>query len=70
MSHHTKRLPSGFCQEAGLFIIVTALVVDATTGLPVPTIVVGTAGGVSVIKNDGTHHSLLNNSNSQHCDRK
>ena len=28
--------------------------IDPTTGLPVPTIAVGTAGGVSVIKDDGT----------------
>ena len=28
--------------------------IDAATGLPVPTIAVGTAGGVSVIKDDGT----------------
>jgi len=42
-------------------IAVTALPnapIDADTGLPVPTIAVATNGGVSIIKDDGTVHSL------------
>jgi trimeric autotransporter adhesin len=35
--------------------------IDAATGLPVPTIAVGTAGGVSVIKDDGTVITVSDN---------
>ena len=35
--------------------------IDPTTGLPVPTIAVGTAGGVSVIKDDGSVVNWLTN---------
>ena len=33
--------------------------IDDVTGLPVPTIAVGTDGGVSVIKDDGTVNMIL-----------
>jgi hypothetical protein len=61
-----RRTASGFSTETKYGSIVNNVVnsitatilptapIDPATGLPVPTIAVGTAGGVSVIKDDGT----------------
>jgi trimeric autotransporter adhesin len=46
-------LPNVSCNDVAITVLDTAPT-DPSTGLPVPTIAVATAGGVSVIKNDGT----------------
>ena len=68
-SQISTRSTTAFVSAVGAFIVsipvnsIAATVlpnspIDLATGLPVPTIAVGTAGGVSVIKDDGTVVSL------------
>jgi hypothetical protein len=49
----SKALVSGNVNDVAMTVLPNAPI-DAATGLPVPTIAVATAGGVSVIKDDGT----------------
>lgn len=49
----TTLLVSGFCNDVAMTVLSDAPI-DAATGLPTPTIAVGTDGGMSVINNDGT----------------
>ena len=41
--------------------------IDSATGLPVPTIAVATAGGVSVIKDDGTVYDVIDSNGARKC---
>jgi trimeric autotransporter adhesin len=57
-----QRLVSGFCNDVAMTVLPNAPI-DPATGLPVPTIAVATAGGVSVIKDDGTVVDIVFTSN-------
>ena len=52
-SDYLPALVNGLCKDIAITVLPNAPI-DSATGLPVPTIAVATAGGVSVIKDDGT----------------
>ena len=56
-SDYIGALVNGLCNDIAVTVLPNAPI-DADTGLPIPTIAVATDGGVSVIKDDGTVHSL------------
>lgn len=63
----TKTVPflvNSFVRDVAMTVLPNAPI-DAATGLPIPTIAVATAGGVSVIKDNGTVINLLTTSGTQ-----
>ena len=53
VSDGLSAIASNTCNDVAMTVLPNAPI-DVATGLPVPTIAVATAGGISVIKNDGT----------------
>jgi trimeric autotransporter adhesin len=63
----TKTVPfliNSFVNDVAMTVLANAPI-DAATGLPIPTIAVATAGGVSIIKHDNTVINLLTTSGNQ-----
>jgi len=55
-------IPSNAANDIAMTVLANAPI-DAATGLPIPTIAVATAGGVSVIKHDGTVITIQSGNN-------